>query len=157
MPSISTSMESPTWIGPTPAGVPVMIMSPGSRVMYLLRQETIAGTEKRRSEVVPSWRTAPLPPGDDPEPGRVQSGGNYRTHRREGVIAFAGKQAAEFAFAALQHPIAHVVAARVAEHMLQRVRRRDVARPLSDDDGEFALEVNVLPIVGVDDSTRSSR
>ena len=35
MPSISNSIVSPTWIGPTPAGVPVMIMSPGSTSLYV--------------------------------------------------------------------------------------------------------------------------
>jgi hypothetical protein len=35
MPSTSTSTTSPGWSGPTPAGVPVMITSPGSSVMML--------------------------------------------------------------------------------------------------------------------------
>src|SRR5205823_1407169 len=34
MPSISTATSSPTCIGPTPAGVPVRITSPGSSVMH---------------------------------------------------------------------------------------------------------------------------
>lgn len=37
MPGISISTVSPTDSGPTPAGVPVMIRSPGRRVMNLLR------------------------------------------------------------------------------------------------------------------------
>lgn len=37
MPGMSISIESPTAMGPTPAGVPVMMTSPGSRVMCRLK------------------------------------------------------------------------------------------------------------------------
>ena len=35
--AMSISIVSPTWIGPTPAGVPVMMTSPGSSVRWRLR------------------------------------------------------------------------------------------------------------------------
>src|SRR5262245_3439636 len=40
IPSISTSTTSPGLIGPTPLGVPVMMMSPGSKVNAFESSET---------------------------------------------------------------------------------------------------------------------
>ena len=44
MPETSTSTVSPGCMGPTPAGVPVAITSPGSRVMEAVMKEMSART-----------------------------------------------------------------------------------------------------------------
>ena len=58
MPSISTSQTSPAFMktgglraAPTPAGVPVTIRSPGSRLIPTLISETSVATSKIRSLV----------------------------------------------------------------------------------------------------------
>jgi hypothetical protein len=58
MPEISTSITSPAFrksagslLKPTPAGVPVAIMSPGSSVIDLLKKEMISATPKIISAV----------------------------------------------------------------------------------------------------------
>src|SRR5688572_9507593 len=60
MSAISTSTMSPTARLPTPAGVPVVITSPGSSVMCADTNSLRVGTSKIRSAVDESWRTAPL-------------------------------------------------------------------------------------------------
>ena len=60
MPSISISHTSPTASGPTPAGVPVEMMSPGSSVMCAVTNAIKVGTSKMRSLVRESCLTAPL-------------------------------------------------------------------------------------------------
>ena len=49
MPSISTSIRSPTWTGATPAGVPLAITSPGSSVMMDEMKRISSGTGNSRS------------------------------------------------------------------------------------------------------------
>jgi hypothetical protein len=45
---------------PTPAGVPVLLMSPGMSVMNWLMQLTSAGTSKIILSVLPFWHRSPL-------------------------------------------------------------------------------------------------
>ena len=59
-PGISTSTTSPGASGPTPAGVPVAIRSPGSRVMTPLMYDNKSGIEKIISLVRPRCRSTPL-------------------------------------------------------------------------------------------------
>ncbi len=56
IPSTATSTRSPGCIGATPAGVPVGIKSPGSRVIAALIYRSRAGMEKIRSRVFPCCR-----------------------------------------------------------------------------------------------------
>lgn len=67
MPSISTSQMSPAFMktgglraAPTPAGVPVMMRSPGSSVIASLMSATNVATSKIRSAVVALCMTRPL-------------------------------------------------------------------------------------------------
>src|SRR5580658_4714454 len=55
-----TSTTSPATSGPTPAGVPVAIKSPGKRVITREIQRTRNATGYAISEVLPDWRSAPL-------------------------------------------------------------------------------------------------
>ncbi len=59
MPSISTDTRWPGCTGPTPAGVPVRMTSPGSKVKYVDAKDTNRGTSWTRSAVEPSWTTSP--------------------------------------------------------------------------------------------------
>src|SRR5439155_9879060 len=59
-PGISTSTTSPGASGPTPAGVPVAIKSPGSRVMTCETTDTSARMENTMSGARPCWRSLPL-------------------------------------------------------------------------------------------------
>src|SRR5207247_8068485 len=60
IPAMSTSTESPGSIGPTPAGVPVMITSPGSRVITRETNDTKAGGSKMRFFVFDRCFGSPL-------------------------------------------------------------------------------------------------
>ena len=60
MPAIEISTSSPTFMGPTPSGVPVRITSPGSSVITLETWATSVGTSKIRSVVLPSCLRSPL-------------------------------------------------------------------------------------------------
>jgi hypothetical protein len=64
---ISTSTMSPAFrktggcrVKPTPAGVPVEMISPGSRVISELRKAIVFETGKIMSLVFPCWRVAPF-------------------------------------------------------------------------------------------------
>jgi len=60
MPSMRTSTRSPGRSGPTPAGVPVAITSPASRVMTADTRATTSSTGKTKPLVLPTWRSSPL-------------------------------------------------------------------------------------------------
>lgn len=53
-------MVSPILIGPTPAGVPVKIKSPGSRRIIELKYDIMRGIGKIISRVLPFWRNSSL-------------------------------------------------------------------------------------------------
>src|SRR6185436_8895938 len=64
-PSTSTETVSPSrrkmpLRPPTPAGVPVAMMSPGTSVVVRDSQAIVSTTEKIMSLVLPSWTTSPL-------------------------------------------------------------------------------------------------
>src|SRR2546429_9721696 len=59
-PGISTSTTSPGASGPTPAGVPVAIRSPGSRVMTCETTHTSVTMENTMSRARPCWRCLPF-------------------------------------------------------------------------------------------------
>lgn len=59
-PGIAPVMVSPLWTGPTPAGVPVNITSPSSKVKYWEMKLIRVGTLKIMSLVLPSCLTSPL-------------------------------------------------------------------------------------------------
>src|SRR5215203_442388 len=59
-PGISTSTTSPSCRAAVPAGVPVAIRSPGSRVMTPLRNDTSSGMEKCMSVDRARWRSTPF-------------------------------------------------------------------------------------------------
>src|SRR5207302_552153 len=60
MDSIRTSTRSPGRSGPTPAGVPVAITSPGSSVITCETRATRSSIRKTISLVLEDWRTSPL-------------------------------------------------------------------------------------------------
>ena len=60
IPSICTSTLSPGTIGPMPAGVPVVMISPGFKVMMFETNRTKKGTEKIRSRVFPDCFSFPF-------------------------------------------------------------------------------------------------
>ncbi len=60
MPEISTSTTSPDTIGPTPAGVPVRMTSPGKSVKTLDAYAMTDATECTMSSNRPCWRTSPF-------------------------------------------------------------------------------------------------
>ena len=57
--SISTSTRCPASTGPTPAGVPVRMMSPGRRVKAFEQWLMRSSTPWTMSAEVPSWTTSP--------------------------------------------------------------------------------------------------
>ena len=57
MPETSTSTVSPGCMGPTPAGGPVAITSPGSRVMEAVMKEMSARTPVMSYSVLPCCTT----------------------------------------------------------------------------------------------------
>src|SRR5690606_30759724 len=59
-PGISTSTRSPAASGPTPAGVPVAITSPGSSVITRVMYSMSTGMENAISSARPRWRTSPF-------------------------------------------------------------------------------------------------
>ena len=59
-PSISPASRSPATTGPTPAGVPVMMMSPGASATISESFSMISGTVQINWERLPFWRTLPL-------------------------------------------------------------------------------------------------
>src|SRR5213076_1879046 len=59
-PGISTSTTSPATSGPTPAGVPVAITSPGSSVMACEMNATSAAGPNTMSRAYPRWRSLPF-------------------------------------------------------------------------------------------------
>ena len=58
------------FIAPTPAGVPVAMMSPGTSVIVRESQATTSATPKICFAVVPSWTTLPLMRVRSPSPCR---------------------------------------------------------------------------------------
>ena len=69
--STSTSTVSPGAMTDEPAGVPVRITSPGSRVMCCDRSATMRGKEKSRSAVVSSCTRSPFTHVRTPQRGGV--------------------------------------------------------------------------------------
>src|SRR5205814_6082064 len=59
-PSTLTVTTSPCLSGPTPGGVPVEMMSPGSRVMTKVMYSTRCSSGKISSRVLEPWRRSPL-------------------------------------------------------------------------------------------------
>ena len=60
IPSIWISTLSPGTIGPIPAGVPVVIISPGFKVMMFETNRTKKGTEKIKFRVFPDCFSFPF-------------------------------------------------------------------------------------------------
>ena len=83
--------------------------------------------------------------------GRIQTGGNVRTERLERVKPLAYQHTAIAHLIGLDHPLADVVAAGVAKYIVQRIRLRHPARLLTDDYGQLAFKVDILPLPRVDD------
>src|SRR5690606_29597092 len=59
-PSMAPSSTSPRPTAPTPAGVPVMMRSPGASATKALRQAMVSGTDQIWSARSPRWRCSPL-------------------------------------------------------------------------------------------------
>jgi hypothetical protein len=59
-PSIATEIVDPAGIGPIPAGVPVKITSPGSKVITFVTNSIISGVLKIISEIVADCFTWPF-------------------------------------------------------------------------------------------------
>ena len=87
----------------------------------------------RRGEILPDVAVVP---NDDPQLGRIQSRDDPGAERFERVAVLGAKQRA---IRPLPLPLTDVVPDAVAEHVIQRLLFRDVARRLADDHRELAL------------------
>ena len=136
----SRSTSSPTASGPTPAGVPVRITSPGSSVIAWLTCDTSSSTPRIICEVRPACSSSPLTVVVHGEVGRVEVGGDPRAERAEGVEALGP---APLLLGALQVAGRDVVGAGEAEHDVLDPLRRHLAAQPGDDDGQLALVVDL--------------
>ena len=129
-------------IGPTPAGVPVRMTSPGSSVKASLTVLTRVTTSWISCEVRPSWTRPAVQARADGQvvDGELVGGDQPRAERAEGVEALG---AGPLQVALLQVAGGDVVGHGVAEHHLGHALRRDVLAQPADDDGELALVVDV--------------
>ena len=155
MPSISMRTTSPARSQrgglkpmPTPAGVPVAMMSPGSSVMpreqvSIKRRDVEDHVARRRVLAQLGLGAGRRDPAAHARVARIELVGGHdpRPHRAEGVAVLA------------EHPLLvahlHVARADVVEHgvaadMVHRPRARDVAPTAADHHRQFALVVDLL-------------
>ena len=130
---------------PTPCGVPVRITVPGSSVVLPLRNSISVGTSKIMSSVFQSCIISPLRIGLDFERvgiGNLVLRDQRRAERAERVERLA---AAPLAAAKVLLPVAgaDVVAAGVAQHVVEGVLLRGVLARLADHDGQLAFVVDL--------------
>jgi hypothetical protein len=131
---------------PTPCGVPVMITVPGRSVLLPLRNSISAGTSKIMSLVFQSCIDLPVEHGADLERvgiGNLVAGHEHGAERAEGVEALRLAPLAAAERPALPVARGDVVAAGVAEHVVEGVGAGDVFAAPADDDREFALVVDL--------------
>ena len=123
-------------------GVPVAIRSPGASSTWRLRKATISATEKRMSDVRPSWIASPL----IVQPRRRSAGSRSAagTTRRTGW-AEPGHRLAEQPLVAIEPRVARrdVVHDRVAEDEPEGLLGRHVPGGLADHDAQLDLGVDV--------------
>ena len=153
MPLMSISQTAPGDISCVEPGVPVKMQSPALRVTYLVMNSIMVGMSKIRSLVLWSCSTLPLT--------RVWS------HWSAGLasVSIQGpigeKVSADLArhpvgvvlVAVLALPVAggNVVAAGVAEDMVEGVFLGDIAAVVLDDDDHLTLGIEPLDFLGPDD------
>src|ERR1700739_76733 len=75
-PSTLTSITSPATTGPTPAGVPLGIRSPGNKVIACAICRITTSSEKMKSRVLPCCRTWPLTRVSTPTPAPTPKHGS---------------------------------------------------------------------------------
>ena len=128
---------------PTPPGVPVAMRSPGSSVMPAEIVSINAGTPKMRSRVDCVLAQLAVDPQPHAKIGAVELVGrdDPRAHRAEGVERLAEQ---ELLVALLHVARGNVVEDRVAEHVVERARRRDAATALADHHHELRFVVDRL-------------
>ena len=126
---------------PTPAGVPVAMMSPGISVTPAEMVAMMVGTSKMRSRVLAFCRSSPLIQHRILGVGQIDlvPGHRPRTHRAERVLRLADEP---LAVSALQIARRHIVDDGVAPDVIERARRLDAASALPDDDAEFGFVVD---------------
>ena len=144
-PSISTSTRSPGTIGPTPEGVPVRMMSPGSRVMIDEMNETSSPTPNTRSAVEPDCRVSPLTREITDKPLLwIEVGVDGRAERAERVEALGS---CPLTVGTLQVSSRDVVRCGVSENVRTHVLDGHVPRHAPDDDGKFCLVVHLFGLL----------
>src|SRR5216117_2240336 len=115
---------SPGASGPTPAGVPVAIRSPGSSVMTCETKETSARMENTMSGARPCWRCLPF----------TRQTTSSSSNRPGSTGTTRGP---------LQVPRGDVVDARDPGNARARLAFGGAPQQTSDDDADLALEVNL--------------
>ena len=131
---------------PTPPGVPVAMTSPGSRVMNREQKAMRLGTSWTISDVLASWMTSPLTRQrmrSAPGIRQLVGGHDPRSDRAERVEALA---AHPLAVAELQVACRDVIETGIPEDVIERLRRRDVARRPADHDGQLRLVVDLTGV-----------
>ena len=152
-PSISTSTVSPSrrkrpWAAPTPAGVPVAMMSPGSSVIVRESHATSSAGPKIRFAVVPSCSSLAVDARAQAERAQVADlveRDERGAARRERVDRLAARPQRVLQ---LQVARADVVERHRAGDVRQGVRVGDVARRTADHERQLRLVVDVVGVRG---------
>ena len=142
-PSTVTSTVSPGCNGPTPAGVPVAIRSPGSSVITCEMKWMSTSSGKRKSTVVPFCRIWPFTRVCTPHAlPRIEVCHHHRADGTKGVEPFGASPLTIFF---LQVARGHVVHAGIAKYVRPYViALAQAVAALADHDSQLAFVVHAL-------------